>query len=216
MYALGFFLATVVLVLWILSLIICGKALPKLIAAAGGKQAGMVAKDLQKGMCKKSKAGETDDGEKIIIGSDGSQLKVVTAEDGTQSLVPLTGATTENFTVLPKTIVFRDLNQVQPVYIKNNLGWDAVVSVKSRVIYEFNDALVSPDMIINILTEKALHINSGDVGTFEFKLEKEFLQSATLEERIYHGSINLEAIDVKSKESQSIMINFDFPLKKAE
>ncbi|MDQ7084741.1 MAG: hypothetical protein Q9M36_07325 [Sulfurovum sp.] len=48
MHAFYFFIATVILVLWILSFIICGKAMPKLVKSIGGKEASLVVKDMQK------------------------------------------------------------------------------------------------------------------------------------------------------------------------
>lgn len=213
MYALGFFLASIVLAIWIISMIICGKAMKKIVAGVAGKQAGMVFKEIQKTMCTKSE-GELEDGEQLIKGTDGSIVKMTTSDTGEVSLIPMQGPQADDFVVLPQTVVFKDANQVYPVYIKNNLNSDVVIRLKNRVIFDFVDALVSPDMIVNVLTDSALHINSGDIGVFEFKLENEFLQSPTLEERIYHGSIILEATNVQTKVPQSITINFDFTVKK--
>ena len=201
MYALVFFLLTVMLVLWILSLVVCGKAMKKIITSVAGKEAGMVVKDLQKSMCKK--------------GKDGSETTVVTAADGTVTIVNK-AKKVDDFIVLPQKVTFKEVNQVYPVYIKNSLSDDALIRLKSRTILDFQDALVSADMIVNILTDKALHIKAGEMGMFEFKLENEFLQSATLEERKYEGSIVLEATNIQTKVSQNLNIGFEFVVEKAE
>lgn len=200
MYALGFFLATIVLVLWILSIIVCGKAIKKIVTSVAGKQAGMVVKDLQKSMCKKSKANK---GEKIIIDANGKPTTTKNTE-----------ASSNNFVIIPDNISFKNFNQVYPVYIKNNLYSDVLITLKNRMIFDFSDALVSPDMIINILTDHALHIKAGGVGIFEFKLDSDFLKSNTLEERSYKGVIVLNAISLKTKVTQPITINFDFMIDK--
>ena len=206
MYALGFFIATVVLVLWILSIIVCGKAMKKLVAGVAGKEAGMVVKDLQKSMCKKGSGGdEGKDGDKKGVG-----------KDGNGNLIGPNGVIISDFVVLPQKINFKDFSQVYPIYIKNNLLEDSLVVLKNRIILDFADALVSPDMVVNILTENALHVKAGEVGMFEFKLENEFLKSATLEERSYHGMIILEATNIQTKVVQDITIDFDFVVEKSE
>ena len=98
--------------------------------------------------------------------------------------------------------------------IKNNLSSDALIVLKNRVIFDFSDPLVSADMVVNVLTKEALHIRSGEVGLFEFKIENDFLQSDDLEERIYHGSIVLDAINLTTRESEILTIVFDFNVVK--
>jgi len=206
MYALGFFIATVVLVLWILSLIVCGKAMKKLVAGVAGKEAGMVVKDLQKSFCKKGSGGDDEGGN----GKDGN------GKDGNGNLIGANGAVISDFSVLPQKINFKDFSQVYPIYIKNNLPEDSLIILKNRIILDFDDALVSPDMIVNILSKNALHVKAGEVGMFEFKLENEFLKSATLEERSYHGMIILEAKTFQTKVIQNITVDFDFMVEKTE
>jgi len=206
MYALGFLIAIIVIVLWIISIIVCGKAMKKLVAGVAGKEAGMVVKDLQKSMCKKKKGGDGDEG------GDDTGL----AKDSNGNLINKDGIVVSDFIVLPQKINFKDVSQVYPIYIKNNLLEDSLVTLKNRIILDFDDALVSPDMVVNILTEHALHVKAGEVGMFEFKLENEFLKSATLEERSYHGMIILEATNIQTKVVQNITIDFDFIVEKLE
>lgn len=213
MYAFGFFLLTVVLILWILSLIVCGKAMKKIITKVAGKEAGMIVKDLQKGMC--SKKGGGDD-EKVITAKDGSTLVMTTDEDGNTVITHDKKKKIPDFVVLPQNIVFKNANQIYPVYIKNNKNADILVRLKDRLIFDFEDALVSPDMVVNVITRDALHIKSDEVGQFEFKIEKAFLQSESLEERVYKGTIILDAVDLQTRQSETINIDFEFSASKDE
>lgn len=212
MYALIFFLLTLMFVLWLISLLVCGKAMKKIVAKVAGKEAGMIVKDLQKGMCGASS--EDEENEKLLTGSDGSVVVMKVDEDGNTHIINKSGAKVPDFVVLPQTVMFKDTRQIYPVYIKNNLPADVLVRLKDRIIFDFNDALVSPDMVINVITKDALHIKSQEVGLFEFKLESAFLQSSSLEERNYHGSIVLDATDLQTSESTILTIGFDFAVTK--
>lgn len=204
MSAFMFFLATVILVLWILSLIVCGKALKKIVVSVAGKEAGMVVKDLQKSMCKKAK-GEVD-ANGNLVDEDGNKLD----KDGNAlSKVDL------SFVMLPQKINFVNANQIYPVYIKNTMPNDALVILKDRMIFNFQNALVDPNMVIRVINKTdAVHIKSGEVGLFEFKLEDSFLQSEGLEEISYHGSIVLEANNLQTREVLPLNISFEFSVEK--
>ena len=68
--------------------------------------------------------------------------------------------------------------------------------------------------LVNVLTDGALHIKAGEVGMFEFKIEKAFLQSDDLEERLYRGSLILEATNLQNREQKTLTVVFDFNLIK--
>jgi hypothetical protein len=207
MYAFVFLLALITLLLWILSIIMCGKAMKKIIAKVAGKEAGMIVKDLQKSMCSAGADGEVTE----LKGSDGSIVLMTTDADGNTELVQKSSAKAPDFVVLPESVIFKETNQIYPIYIKNNLlTQDVLIVLKDRVIYDFEDALVSPDMVVNVITKEVLHIKGDSVGIFEFKLEGEFLQSKGLEERNYHGSLVFDAINLKTRESTILTVGFDF------
>jgi hypothetical protein len=210
MKAFIFFLVTVVFVLWLISLLVCGKAMKKIVAKVAGKEAGMIVKDLQKGMCSKGGDGEIQ----TIVGADGRIITMELDADGNPIVRTKDGKKLPDFVVLPESVSFKHENQIYPVYIKNNLSSDALIVLKNRVIFDFSDPLVSADMVVNVLTKEALHIRSGEVGLFEFKIENDFLQSDDLEERIYHGSIVLDAINLTTRESEILTIVFDFNVVK--
>jgi len=212
MYAFILFLLTVMLILWILSLVVCGKAMKKIVTKVAGKEAGMIVKDLQKGMCSKKGGGN----EKTVVGKDGSTVVMSTDEDGKTTIKHDIKKKLPNFVVLPQNITFKNTNQIYPVYIKNNKKADILVRLKDRVIFDFEDALVSPDMVVNVITKEALHIDSNKVGQFEFKIEKAFLESESLEERLYKGAVILDATDLQTRENETITISFEFSVQKDE
>ncbi len=211
MYAFVFFLLTLMFVLWLISLLLCGKAMKKIVAKVAGKEAGMIVKDLQKGMCSKS---GPDEGDKVMTGSDGSVVVMKVDDEGNTQMIKKSGAKVPDFVFLPKVIEFKDARQIEKVHIKNNLPADVLIRIKDRIIFDFEDALVSPDMVVNVITKDALHIKSQEVGVLEFKLESAFLQSSSLEERSYHGSIVVDATNLQNSESQLLTIGFDFTVTK--
>ena len=204
MSAFMFFLATVILALWIISLIVCGKAMKKIVTSVAGKEAGMIVKDLQKSMCKKGKGEVDKDGN--LVDEDGNKLD----SNGTKlSKADL------SFVMLPQKINFINSNQIYPVYIKNNMPNDALIILKNRMIFNFENALVDPNMVIRVINKTdAVHIKSGEVGLFEFKLEDSFLQSEGFEEISYHGSIILEANNLTTREAFPLNISFEFSVEK--
>ncbi len=198
MTAFVFFLATIAIVIWILSVIICGKALKKIVTAVAGKQAGLVVKDLQKTLCKRS-AAEADGENVVLLDANGNLIK--------DSLVP-------NYVVLPKDIKFKTDDRIYTVYIKNNMFEDTLIILRDRIIFNFENALVDPNMVINVLNKEAVHIKSGKVGQFEFKLESSFLQADNVEEISYNGSIVLDATNLKTRKVSPLIIGFEFTVNK--
>jgi len=199
MTAFVFFLATIAIVIWILSIIVCGKALKKIVTAVAGKQAGLVVKDLQKTLCKRSAAEAAAEDNVVLLDANGNLIK-----DG---LVP-------NYVVLPKDIKFKTDDRIYTVYIKNNMFEDTLIVLRDRIIFNFENALVDPNMVINVLNKEAVHIKSGKVGQFEFKLESSFLQTDSVEEIGYNGSIVLDATNLKTRKVSPLIIKFEFSVNK--
>ena len=138
MYALMLFLASIALVLWILSLILCGKALKKIIVKVAGKEAGMVTKDLQKSMCK---GGGAEGDPNVVLDKDGNVIS----------------AKASDFVLLPKEIKFKDNNRIYPVYIKNNKQSDVLIRLKDRIIF-LGEAI--NDHVANILIAQFLFLDA--------------------------------------------------------
>ncbi len=199
MTAFVFFLATIAIFIWIVSIIICGKALKKIVTAVAGKQAGLVVKDLQKTLCKRSAAEAAAEDNVILLDANGNLIK--------DSLVP-------NYVVLPKDIKFKTDDRIYTVYIKNNMFEDTLIILRDRIIFNFENALVDPNMVINVLNKEAVHIKSGKVGQFEFKLESSFLQADNVEEISYNGSIVLDATNLKTRKVSPLIIGFEFTVNK--
>ena len=193
MYAFYIFMATVFLVLWIISLIVCGKAMPKLVKGIAGKEAGLVVKDLQKSMCIRSKKEDNTETKELIYDK--------LYKDG--------------YLVLPQDIEFQDNNQIKTVYIKNTLDGDLIVKVNNKVIDNLNNNRITADMLIKILTPKNIIIKAGEIGQYEFKIEKSFLKSSSMEEGTYTGRLILEVIKVRYNTIQIVPVNFSFKVIKA-
>ncbi len=199
MTALMFFLATIALVIWIISIIICGKALKKIVKAVAGKEAALVVKDLQKTMCKKS--ADEADAQTLLLDKDGKLVNNDALKD---------------FVIIPKNIKFKTDNRIYTVYIKNNKLNDVLIVLRDRIIYNFDNALVDPNMVINVLNKKAVHIKAGKVGQFEFKLESSFLQSDNIEEISYSGTIVLDISDLRTREVIPLVVGFEFSVNRDE
>ena len=199
MTAFMFFLATIALVIWIISIIICGKALKKIVKAVAGKEAALVVKDLQKTMCKKS--ADEDDALTLLLDENGKLVN----NDALSDLV-----------VIPKDIKFKTDNRIYTVYIKNNKLNDVLIVLRDRVIYNFENALVDPNMVINVLNKEAVHIKAGKVGHFEFKLESSFLQSDNIEEIAYNGTIVLDVSDLRTRKVTPLVVGFEFSVNRDE
>ncbi|MEA3354641.1 MAG: hypothetical protein U9Q33_12590 [Campylobacterota bacterium] len=192
MYSLYMFLATVVFVLWVLSLVVCGKALKKIVVKVAGKEAGLVVKDLQKSMCVKGGEDDKLNPEQLLDEND---------------VVDLYGT---KYVILPEKVSFKNTKEIKAVYFKNNLKSDLIVQLRERLITDFNNPLVTPDMIVNILSPKIIHIKGNDIGYVEFKIEDEFLKEGSILGKQFKGNLVFDIINVREKKSEPIAIEFDF------
>ena len=166
----------------------------KIVTSVAGKEAGLIVKDLQKTMCIKGSAGSLEYDENGKVVPQGQDL----------------------FVILPDNIKFENKNQIYPVYIKNNMASDVLVIIKDRIINNFENAMVDPNMIIRVINKKeAVHIKSGDIGLFEFKLESSYLQPDSIEEISYDGNILLQANNLTTKEITPLTISFEFLVEKS-
>ena len=197
MTAFMFFLAAIALVIWIISIIVCGKALKKIVKAVAGKEAALVVKDLQKTMCKKS--ADEADAQALLLDENGKLINNSALSD---------------FVVIPKDIKFETDNRIYTVYIKNNKPNDVLIVLRDRVIYNFENALVDPNMVVNVLNKEAVHIKAGKVGYFEFKLESSFLQSDNIEEIAYNGTIVLDVSDLVTRKATPLVVGFEFSVQR--
>lgn len=199
MVSLLLFLLTVAFVLWLISLLVCGKAFPKIIKKVGGKEAALVVKDLQKSFCGKA------------AGPDPSvEPKQVLDES---DVLDLYGT---KYVLLPKNLVFKKSQKIKAIYFKNNLMTDLIVSLRDRMIDDFSSPLATPDMVIKTLTETTLQVKGSDVGVFEFKIEEEFLKNTPDGRTTFTGNLVFDVIDVRAKQSDPVAVRFEYTLEGAE
>jgi hypothetical protein len=193
LYAFYLFLITVAFVLWIVSLILCGKALVKITKKVAGKEAGLVVKDLQKSMCIKSYLDKEKLKPEVVL-----EKEDVVAKYGSAYLI------------LPEQIEFKSTKDIKSIYIKNNLQTGIIVKLRERLITDFENPLVTPDMIVNILTPLTINIKAEGVGMYEFKIEEEFLKNSSLAGQSFKGNLVFDIIDIKEKTSKPQVVEFNF------
>ena len=194
MYAFYLFLVTVLSVLWILSLVICGKALVKIVKKVGGKEASLVVRDMQKSMCiRSSKKDEKDERKNLLY----ENLYI------------------DGYLILPQKLEFKKNNSIKTIYIKNSMDGDLIVKLNNRVIDNFSNPLITPDMVLNVISkQRSIVVKPGGIGSFEFKIENTFLQSSLVEEGTYTGRLIFEVVKVKYNTVKSIPVSFSFSVIK--
>jgi len=190
MHAFYFFMATVVLLLWIISFIVCGRAMPKLAKKVGGREASLVVRDIQRSIC-------------IRGGSKKSQER-----ENKQLLHDKLYQ--QGYLVIPEKVEFKSNSEIKALYIKNTLDGDLIVKINNKIIYDLDNALVTADMIIKVLSPQNIIIKPEGIGQYEFKIEKTFLTNGSLEEGPYSGRIILEVTKVRYNTVETKSISFSF------
>jgi len=195
MHSFYLFLATVFFILWILSQIFCGKALPKIAKKLGGKEANLIVRDFQKSFCIRTNYTKKDiNNEKKELLSD----KLY--KDG--------------YLVIPKKLKFKNINERKTFYIKNSIDGDIIVKVNNKIIDNLNSDIITAEMLINIISPKNQIIKPEGIATFEFKLETSFLKDKSIENGEYTGRLILEIIKVKYNKTELSKVEFSFNLIK--
>lgn len=202
LYAFYFFLAIVVFVLWILSLILCGKAMKKIVVKIAGKEAGFIVKDLQKSMCLKSMLAD-EDGE---VGADG-----VAKNECNKSLIYR-----GEFQIMPESVLFKNTLEIRPIYIKNNLPNDLIIRMTKREILGINDPTITGDMIVNIISPTTIYVKPSEISSFEFKLEDSFFRANILPSGEYSGNLVFEILGLKNNQTEVMTIPFKFNIAPTE
>ncbi|MBN2823885.1 MAG: hypothetical protein JXQ76_01065 [Campylobacterales bacterium] len=195
MKAFFLFLVTVALVLWIVSKIICGKAIVKIVKAVGGKEASFVVKDMQKGMCVKG------GGDQAVLESEKKELiydKLY--KDG--------------YLILPEKVEFQDNSQIKTIYVKNTLDGDLIVTLNNKIVDNLESTVVTAEMLIRMLTPTRIILKPGEIGSFEFKIEKSFLQNSQIVEGPYTGKLIFEVIKVRYNQTMLNAVTFGFNVTK--
>lgn len=197
LYSFYLFLAFVTLILWILSLILCGKAMKKIIVKVAGKEAGFVVKDLQKSMCSKAMMGE----EENETGANANK------NDCNKSLIYR-----GDFQIMPENVTFKNTLEIRPIYIKNHLTNDLIVRLIKRDIVGVNDPTITGDMIVSIISPTTLYVKPNEIGSFEFKLEDSFFKANILPTGEYSGNLVFEILGLKNNQTETMSLPFKFSI----
>jgi len=195
MHSFYLFLVSLVLVLWILSQIICGKALPKIVKKVAGKDAGLVMRDMQKSMCIRSKSKNPEDKKAV---KDLLHDKVY--RDG--------------YLIIPEKTEFKNNSEIKTVYVKNSMDGDLILTLNNKVIEKFDNAIITPEMIINVITPKTLIIKPSEIGVIEFKIEDSFIKNSNIKEGTYIGKLIFEVIKVRYNTKSIKSVTFTFKVEK--
>lgn len=194
MYAFYLFIITIGLVLWILSLVICGKSFVKIVKKVGGKEASMVVKDIQKSFCLKNK----------------KNIEAVKKELLVDKLYK------DGYLIIPQKLNFGNNRYRRTVYIKNTVDGDLIVKLNNKIIDNFENPLVTPEMVINVLTPTSIIIKSGEIGQFEFKIEHGYLEDYSIAEGTYTGRLIFEIVKVNYGKIETKSVDFTFDVAKKE
>ena len=194
MYAFYLFVLTVALVLWILSFVICGKSFAKIAKKVGGKEVGLVVKDMQKSLCVKDKKSAEAEKKELLVDT--------LYKDG--------------YLIIPQQLDFGENRYIKTVYIKNTVEGDLIVKLNNKVIDNFQNPLVTPEMIINVLTPTNIVIKSGGIGQFEFRIESSYLQDYSIAEGQYTGRLIFEIVKVNYGKIETKSVAFTFNIAKKE
>ena len=190
MHAFYFFLATVAVVLWIISFIICGKSMPKLAKKVGGKEASLIVRDMQKSLCIRGTSKK----------SQNKEIKQLLHDKLYQ----------HGYLAIPEKVNFKSNNEIKTLYIKNTLDGDLIVKVNNKVIDNLKNNLVTADMIIKVISPKNIIIKPDGIGEYEFKIEKSFLSNNSIEEGLYTGRIIFEVTKVRYNTIETMPVSFSF------
>ncbi len=191
MHAFYFFVATVIIILWILSMVICGKAIPKIVKKVAGKEAGLVVKDMQKSLCIKEKKSEVQ-------------------EEADKKETLYEQVYKNGYLFIPQKVIFKNNKEIKTIYIKNSIDGDLIVKVNNKIVDNLKSKLVTADMLIKILTPKNIIIKPEEIGEYEFKIENSFLNSNALTDGTYTGRIVFEVIKVRYNTTQYVTVDFEF------
>lgn len=194
MHSFYLFVLTVALVLWILSFVICGKSFAKIAKKVGGKEVGLVVKDMQKSLCVKDKKSAEAEKKELLVDT--------LYKDG--------------YLIIPQQLDFGENRYIKTVYIKNTVEGDLIVKLNNKVIDNFQNPLVTPEMIINVLTPTNIVIKSGGIGQFEFRIESSYLQDYSIAEGQYTGRLIFEIVKVNYGKIETKSVAFTFNIAKKE
>jgi len=192
MHSFYFFIFLVLFIFWLISLLFCGKALPKIAGSVFGAGAKAVVKDFQKSVCIKSVfSGEDENGN-----NDCNKSAIYKSQ----------------FQIIPERVSFKSPLEIRPIYIKNNLTNDLIVRLQSRDILGLDNPSITGDMIINIVSPTTIYIKPDTIGIFEFKLEDTIFKSNLLPAGKYSGNLIFDVLGLNNNQNDTIAVEFEFEI----
>ena len=105
---------------------------------------------------------------------------------------------------------------IKTIYVKNTLDGDLIVTLNNKVIDNLASKVVTPEMLIRMLSPTRIILKPGDIGSFEFKIEKSFLKSSEIVEGPYTGKLIFEVIKVRYNQTMLNGVAFSFNVTKEQ
>lgn len=177
MFALLELIVVTALVLWLVSILFCGKALPKILKGVAGKEAVLVYKDFQKMICIKARKEAAAEEAKAV------EEKIQEAKGGP-------------YRITPELVVFTQDAPLQRFYATNNQALDLTVRIKDVILDDFPDPTVTGDMLISVVGPLEHSLTAQKSGGFDLKLETTFVKPEVLKPGEYKGRIIMDVFGV--------------------
>lgn len=229
MHSFYLFLLIVAFTLWIISLLMCGKALPRIINDLAGQKGKLVFMDLRKNFCGKCKdecCKEEPDLPECVLATceqlvannkfdqkckDACNNGIISGEICKKIDDLSIIANSKSYTPIPAILKFESYSPTL-LYIKNNLAKDIVVKLKEISIPDITDPTLSPEMIITAIGVTESSIYAKQDGKFEFKLEETIIKNGGLNNGSYKGKLVFEVLGAKDGE-EKLEVPFEFIIK---
>jgi hypothetical protein len=228
MHSFYLFLVLLAFVLWLVSLLICGKALPKIIKKVAGNEAKLVFMDIRKSMCGKCKGDcckenpnmpecVLDKCQKLVDAGKFDQSCKDACINGVMSgeicikIDNIQGEVlSKSYTPTPSILKFNGYG-ITPLFIKNNLSKDLVFKLREIQINDLSDPTITADMIITVVGMTDNSITAKKDDKFEFKLEESVLKGGSLNSGTYKGKFIFDVTGAKDGE-EVLELPFEFTI----
>jgi len=202
------FVVLVVFIMWIISLLVCGKAMKKIVKKTLGTEAALVYKDIQKIICVKSR-GAMELEKRCKNNPRLEECKEACANGDIDQSICLVASLEKAYEITPNSLEIS--LAPKSLYITNNDANELVFKLKERIVDNLEDPTITGDMIISVIgnTELIVKPKQGN-KKFEFKLENTFIDSGELNSGRYSGKLVFEVIGLSDEKDKLLEVPIKF------
>ena len=205
------FIVLTVFIMWIISLLVCGKAMKKIVKKTLGTEAALVYKDIQKVICVKDRA--LQELERKCKNNPRLEECKKACDEGElpQSICQITSLQ-KAYEVTPDKLEIT--LAPKSIYISNNDVNELVFKLKERVVNNLEDPTITGDMIISVIGKTELIVKPKQSDKkFEFKLEDTFLSSGEINSGFYTGKLVFEVTGLTDEKDKILEIPIEFNIQ---